>query len=70
MSISQVNFPITGYRLLGLMSMMDPPKASVPDAIAKVRDAGIKMVMATGDHPNTAVAIAKRWDTDRGENIC
>jgi len=55
----QVNFPITGYRLLGLMSMMDPPKASVPDAIAKVRDAGIKMVMATGDHPNTAVAIAK-----------
>ena len=44
--------------------MMDPPKASVPDAIAKVRDAGIKMVMATGDHPNTAVAIAKRCDTD------
>ena len=41
--------------------MMDPPKASVPDAIAKVRDAGIKMVMATGDHPNTAIAIAKRW---------
>ena len=56
---NQVNFPITGYRLLGLMSMMDPPKASVPDAITKVRDAGVKMVMVTGDHPNTAVAIAK-----------
>ena len=56
---SQVNFPITGYRLLGLMSMMDPPKASVPDAISKVRDAGIKMIMVTGDHPNTAVAIGK-----------
>ena len=56
---NQVNFPITGYRLLGLMSMMDPPKASVPDAIAKVRDAGIKMIMVTGDHPNTAVAIGK-----------
>ena len=55
----QVNFPITGYRLLGLMSMMDPPKASVPDAVNKVRDAGIKMVMVTGDHPNTAVAIGK-----------
>ena len=56
---NQVNFPITGYRLLGLMSMMDPPKASVPDSIVKVRDAGIKMIMVTGDHPNTAVAIAK-----------
>merc|ERR1719325_329245 len=55
----QVNFPITGYRLLGLMSMMDPPKASVPDAISRVRDAGVKVVMVTGDHPNTAVAIAK-----------
>ena len=55
----QVNFPITGYRLLGLMSMIDPPKPSVPDAISQVRDAGVKVVMVTGDHPNTAVAIAK-----------
>ena len=39
------------------MSMMDPLKASVPDAITKVRDAGIKMIMVTDDHPNTAVAI-------------
>ena len=50
---------ITGYRLLGLMSMIDPPKPSVPDAISQVRDAGVKVVMVTGDHPNTAVAIAK-----------
>ena len=56
---AQVNFPITGYRLLGLMSMIDPPKPSVPDAISRVRDAGVKVVMVTGDHPNTAVAIAK-----------
>ena len=55
----QVNFPITGYRMLGLMSLIDPPKASVPDAVVKVRDAGVKVIMVTGDHPNTAVAIAK-----------
>ena len=39
--------------------MIDPPKASVPDAIAKVRAAGVKVIMVTGDHPSTAVAIAK-----------
>ena len=41
------------------MSLIDPPKASVPDAVMKVRDAGVKVIMVTGDHPNTAVAIAK-----------
>jgi len=55
----QVNFPIKGYRLLGIASMIDPPKAAVPDAIAKVRAAGIKVIMVTGDHPATAAAIAK-----------
>ena len=55
----QVNFPISGYRMLGLMSLMDPPKATVPDAVLKVREAGVKVIMVTGDHPNTGVAIAK-----------
>jgi sodium/potassium-transporting ATPase subunit alpha len=55
----QVNFPINGYRLIGLASMIDPPKASVPDAVAKVKAAGVKVIMVTGDHPTTAVAIAK-----------
>jgi sodium/potassium-transporting ATPase subunit alpha len=41
------------------MSMMDPPRANVPDAIAKCQAAGIKVVMMTGDHPSTAKAIAK-----------
>jgi len=54
-----VNFPINGYRIIGLMALMDPPKPSVPDAIQKVRNAGVKVIMVTGDHPNTAVAIAK-----------
>ena len=55
----QVNFPINGYRLIGLASMIDPPKATVPDAVAKVKAAGVKVIMVTGDHPTTAVAIAK-----------
>merc|ERR1719461_548202 len=47
-----VNFPLTGLRFVGLMSMIDPPRAAVPDAVTKV-------IMVTGDHPITAKAIAK-----------
>ncbi|RZF46631.1 hypothetical protein LSTR_LSTR002963 [Laodelphax striatellus] len=39
------NFPITGLRFVGLMSMIDPPRAAVPDAVAKCRSAGIKWNM-------------------------
>uniref|UniRef100_A0A0K2SYL8 Sodium/potassium-transporting ATPase subunit alpha n=1 Tax=Lepeophtheirus salmonis TaxID=72036 RepID=A0A0K2SYL8_LEPSM len=53
------NFPIDGLRFVGLMSMIDPPRAAVPDAVAKCRSAGIKVIMVTGDHPITAKAIAK-----------
>ncbi len=54
-----VNFPVTNLRFLGLMSMIDPPRAAVPNAVAKCRSAGIKVIMVTGDHPITAKAIAK-----------
>uniref|UniRef100_A0A914HS84 Sodium/potassium-transporting ATPase subunit alpha n=1 Tax=Globodera rostochiensis TaxID=31243 RepID=A0A914HS84_GLORO len=53
------NFPLEGFRFLGLISMIDPPRAAVPDAVSKCRSAGIKVVMVTGDHPITAKAIAK-----------
>lgn len=53
------NFPVDGLRFVGLMSMIDPPRAAVPDAVAKCRSAGIKVIMVTGDHPITAKAIAK-----------
>ena len=53
------NFPLTGLRFVGLMSMIDPPRAAVPDAVSKCRSAGIKVIMVTGDHPITAKAIAK-----------
>ena len=54
-----MNFPLSNLRFLGLMSMIDPPRAAVPDAVAKCRSAGIRVIMVTGDHPITAKAIAK-----------
>lgn len=53
------NFPVNNLRFVGLMSMIDPPRAAVPDAVAKCRSAGIRIIMITGDHPITAKAIAK-----------
>ena len=53
------NFPLKGLCFVGLMSMIDPPRAAVPDAVSKCRSAGIKVIMVTGDHPITAKAIAR-----------
>ena len=40
------NFPLTGLRFVGLMSMIDPPRAAVPDAVGKCRSAGIKVTIS------------------------
>ncbi|XP_006639435.2 sodium/potassium-transporting ATPase subunit alpha-1-like [Lepisosteus oculatus] len=55
----EVNFPTENLCFVGLMAMIDPPRAAVPDAVSKCRSAGIKVIMVTGDHPITAKAIAK-----------
>jgi len=48
--------------LIGVVGMMDPPRAEVKDAIRKAKEAGITTVMITGDHKKTAFAIAKELD--------
>jgi Ca2+-transporting ATPase len=50
--------------LLGLIAMADPLRADVPAALAECSRAGIRVVMITGDHPGTALAIASQAGFD------
>jgi Ca2+-transporting ATPase len=49
---------------LGLIGMMDPPRPEAAASVAKSRAAGIRPVMITGDHPATAIAIAREVGID------
>lgn len=48
-----------GLTFLGLFGIVDPPRPEAIEAVAACRDAGIRIKMITGDHKDTAVAIAK-----------
>ncbi|MBS0002376.1 MAG: cation-transporting P-type ATPase [Thioalkalivibrio sp.] len=51
--------PYQGLTLLGLVGLYDPPRESVKEAIRACREAGIRVVMVTGDQPATAANIAR-----------
>ncbi|MFI7673479.1 HAD-IC family P-type ATPase [Actinophytocola sp. NPDC049390] len=56
---------VTDLTLLGFVALSDPVRESAPPAAAKLRDAGVQIVMITGDHPATGEAVAGRVN---GEN--
>ena len=58
--VDNPNFPFKEQCFVGIVSLTDPPRDSVPFAVLKCQAAGIKVIMVTGDQPVTAAAIAKQ----------
>jgi len=50
---------VTGLIFIGLIGLMDPPRPEATDAIARCKIAGIRVKMITGDHRDTALAVAR-----------
>ncbi len=50
----------TSMTFIGLQAMIDPPRDEVRDSITKCKEAGLRVIMITGDHLTTAKAIAER----------
>jgi Ca2+-transporting ATPase len=61
----QHDFP---FEMVGLVGLADPVRPAVPGAIAECYAAGIRVVMITGDHPRTALSIAKEIGLRDPEN--
>jgi len=59
-----VMFLVIGGRLAGLLAVADPIKPTAAEAIAKLHDLGLKLVMATGDNETTAKAVAAKLGID------
>ncbi|MDW6065158.1 HAD-IC family P-type ATPase [Streptomyces sp. FXJ1.4098] len=57
---------IKGLRLLGLLGLADPVRATAAESVHRLTRAGVRVVMLTGDHPSTAAAIAGELQPDEG----
>ena len=60
---------ISNLTLVGLIGFLDPPRMEVVAALQSCRDAGIKVIMITGDHPATALNIAEKIKLSETENV-
>jgi Ca2+-transporting ATPase len=59
--------PDREFRFEGLLAFEDPVREGVADSLRQCRDAGIRVVMVTGDHPTTAAAVAREIGLCEGE---
>jgi sodium/potassium-transporting ATPase subunit alpha len=57
---SDLDIRLDSMTFIGLLSLIDPPRETVPSAIRKCKTAGIKVIMVTGDQQLTAASIAKQ----------
>lgn len=55
----QQDLPQGGYIFIGLAGLFDPPRPEVPMAVAALRQAGVRVIMVTGDYQTTALAIGR-----------
>jgi sodium/potassium-transporting ATPase subunit alpha len=70
--IKKCNFPMDGFTFSGMLSLEDPPREDVPQAVKDCHSASITVIMVTGDHPLTGRSIAAQIgilsDADGGQD--
>lgn len=59
-TVEDCTAPLRGFQVVGLFGIEDPPRQGVAEAVTGAHDAGVIVVMVTGDHQDTARAIASR----------
>lgn len=57
------------FEFVGMVGLADPLRKEVPDALKTCREAGVRVIMITGDYPNTALNIARQIGMDVNETI-
>ncbi len=66
--LTEADIEAGGFEFLGLVGMIDPPRPEAIEAVTACHEAGIQVKMITGDHPDTAIAVARQLGIKRAEN--